>query len=517
MGRGFLSGLGWGSMLSLVLVWVASQMGMMIEVMQAPQDVAVDAPGQVSVEPLEEEVAEAPAETEPPVTAATNGAAVLGGDTADASPPADTTPAVAPQTAEVPAAPEGPVTGEAPALSPAPDAPAPGGVASRTPEPSAADAAPRIAEAAPLPDFNKPVVVVPEPPTQPSVAEDESPSLDAAPDAAPETEQAALPPARPETEGLPEAGVAPDARPEPEAAAEAEPGMVAEAEPETEPGVVAEADDETEDESAERVGTLARTGEMGDLAPTIRVNRLPTIGGPTTDTQPEPEDRAEAGMMAGPAIARFAVPFDNPADRPVMSILLIDDGGAETTAALPFPVSYVVDASRPGATEAMAAYRDAGSEVVAMMPLPAGAGPRDVEVSFETYLDRVPEVVAVMDTPEAGFQSGRQVATQVAQILAAEGLGMITYSKGLNAATQVASREGVPASLVFREFDDAGQDGAAIQRFLDQAAFRAGQQSGVILVGHNRPETVAALLEWGLGNRAATVALAPISTTLLAQ
>ena len=133
MGRGFLSGLGWGSMLSLVLVWVASQMGMMIEVMQAPQNVAVDAPGQVSVEPLEEEVAEAPAETEPPVTAATNGAAVLGGDTADASPPADTTPAVAPQTAEVPAAPEGPVTGEAPALSPAPDAPAPGGVASRTP------------------------------------------------------------------------------------------------------------------------------------------------------------------------------------------------------------------------------------------------------------------------------------------------------------------------------------------------------------------------------------------------
>ena len=39
----------------------------------------------------------------------------------------------------------------------------------------------------------------------------------------------------------------------------------------------------------------------------------------------------------------------------------------------------------------------------------------------------------------------------------------------------------LPVALVFREFDNAGQDRAAMKRFLDQAAFRAGQQSGVIL------------------------------------
>ena len=72
-------------------------------------------------------------------------------------------------------------------------------------------------------------------------------------------------------------------------------------------------------------------------------------------------------------------------------------------------------------------------------------------------------------------------------------------------------------ALVFREFDGAGQDTATIKRFLDQAAFRAGQQSGVILVGHNRADTISALQEWSLGNRAGTIALAPISVVLLGR
>lgn len=508
MGRGFLSGLGWGSAVSLVLVWMASQMGMMIEVLKAPQNVAVDAPGQSSIATPAEEMAEAPAAAEAPVVAtATDGGAALGGDNADALPPADTAPAVAPQTAEVALAPESPESSEAPSWSATPDAPAPGGVASPAPEPAAADDAPRIAEAAPMTDFNTPVVVEPEPPAAPALTTEEAPSIAGVPETpsegAPESDQAALVPAIPEAEGLPDTGKAPEATPEPEP----DPETVTEADPLPEP----------EDDSQERVGTLARTAEIGDLAPTIRVNRLPTIGGTTEANVPDPTDAEADGVPAGPAIARYAVPFDNPADRPVMSILLIDDGSALGPQGLPFPVSYVVDASRPGAAGAMAAFREAGAEVVAMTPLPEGASPRDVEVSFQTYLDRVPEVVAVMDTPEAGFQSGRQVATQVAQILAAEGLGMITYSKGLNAATQVASREGVPAKLVLREFDNDGQDGPAIQRFLDNAAFRARQGAGVILVGHNRPETVAALMEWGSGNRAATVALAPVSTALLSQ
>lgn len=509
LGRGLLSGLVWGSILSLVLVWMASQMGGMIEVLKAPEGLAVTAPDAVTVAPLDEEMATLVPEPEAPAAEQGASRAEPEPGEADAPPMAATEPAAAPDTAEPDGVPEGPAADQPPSTPGTSDAPARSPAASQAPAQAPADATPRIAEAAPVPEFTQPVVVEPQAPAQPEAPEATVPEVGG---------DGAVPVA-PQPGGLPDAGAmtespsAPraDAAPEPEPVPEPE----ARQEPETGPKPESQAPQVID---TERTGTLEAAGEIRDLAPNVKVNRLPTIGGDSVPVEPE----AEPGPGVAPgglAIQRFGVPFDNPQSRPVMAIVLIDEGGARPSVAdieaFPFPVSYVVDASRSDAAEAMADYRAAGREVVAMTPLPDGAGPADVEVSFATYLSRMPEVVAVMDTTDARFQSGRQVATQVVEILAAHGMGMITYSKGLNAATQVADREGVPARLVFREFDNAGQDGAAIQRFLDQAAFRAGQQTGVILVGHNRPETVAALLEWRLGNRAATVALAPVSAALL--
>ncbi len=74
----------------------------------------------------------------------------------------------------------------------------------------------------------------------------------------------------------------------------------------------------------------------------------------------------------------------------------------------------------------------------------------------------------------------------------------------------------MPAGLVFRELDNDGQKPDVIRRFLDNAAFKARQErGGVILLGHARPETLQALIEWSLGNRAKSVAMAPVSAVLL--
>jgi len=52
---------------------------------------------------------------------------------------------------------------------------------------------------------------------------------------------------------------------------------------------------------------------------------------------------------------------------------------------------------------------------------------------------------------------------------------------------------------------------------LDQAAFKAGIEGSVIMLGRMRPETISALLVWGLQDRASQVALAPISAVLQSQ
>ena len=381
---------------------------------------------------------------------------------------------------------------------------------------------PAVTETAPQPDVAALAEVVP---VSPDLDDLSQPQTDSAPEVAGE-------PGQPPVPGLDQAPAQkfsnpvvveiPEAMPEPETAETVEVAQISQPDEAAKTPEVADAPalpDVGEAPVADRAGEskiLQPITEIGDLAPNVRIIRLPTVGSDDEEAAIEPTE-VPVEITTGPAIQRYAASFENPDQQPLMAIVLLVDSDAPygEVGPLPFPVSYVVDASAANATELMRTYRDAGHEVLALAPLPAGATPADVEVAFQAYLSAVPEAVAFMDTRDAIFQSGRDVATQIAAVLAASGHGMLTYSRGLNSGTQVAERAGVPAALVFRDLDASGQNGATIKRFLDQAAFRARQQSGVILVARNRPETIAALLEWSLGNRASTVVLAPISAVLL--
>ena len=72
----------------------------------------------------------------------------------------------------------------------------------------------------------------------------------------------------------------------------------------------------------------------------------------------------------------------------------------------------------------------------------------------------------------------------------------------------------MPAVTLFRDFDAQGEDARVIRRFLDYAALKSEQEGGVIMVGRLRPETVSALLVWGLAERANQVHLVPASAVL---
>jgi len=263
---------------------------------------------------------------------------------------------------------------------------------------------------------------------------------------------------------------------------------------------------EAEEDSRPTVGTPA--GTVGNLAPRVRIGRLPTLSNDTAATEAEQDP-----------LTRYAEPVEVEEGKPMMSIVLIDDGttpmGLEALEAFPYPITFAVDTAWQGATEAMRTYRDAGFEVVALANLPEGARPQDTEVTLGSALDTVTEAVAVLEGDRGGLQESRGVSEQVARILADSGHGLVLYPKGLNTGQALAAKEGVPSAVLFRDFDGNGQSATVIRRFLDQAAFKAGQEGAVIMLGRLRAETISALLIWGLQDRANRVSFVPVSQVLL--
>lgn len=248
---------------------------------------------------------------------------------------------------------------------------------------------------------------------------------------------------------------------------------------------------------------------------------LPQIGAAPeakTAEQPLPETTLIDDL---PPIAAFARPFENTDGKPLFAILLVDDGRADldraSLAALPFPVTFVVDPQAANATTAAAIYRAGLQEVVMVATgLPDGTETSDLERSFEANAITLPETVAVIDSGPQGRLEDRTTAAAVVPILQDQGRGLITYDVGLNAADQAARRAALPTVALFRVLDAEGESQSTIRRYLDRAAFKAAQEGKVVVIGSTRPETVAAILEWTVEGRAASVALAPVTAALTA-
>ncbi|MFD3191375.1 divergent polysaccharide deacetylase family protein [Sedimentitalea sp. HM32M-2] len=240
---------------------------------------------------------------------------------------------------------------------------------------------------------------------------------------------------------------------------------------------------------------------------------------PLTERAPKAEEApcAPDGDTANlPPLKKHAAAFAAPADKPLMAIVLIDDAdalGVEALADFPYPLTFAVDPTAPDAAEKMARHRAAGFEVVALVDLPQGATAQDAEVLLSAGFDTLTEAVGVLEGPGTGIQGSRDLSGQVAAFVKSTGRGLLTQAAGLNTALKLARRDQVPAALVFRDFDGAGQSPDVMRRFLDQAAFRAGQEGDVVMMGRLRPNTISTLLLWGLQDRS-RVTLAPVSAVL---
>jgi polysaccharide deacetylase 2 family uncharacterized protein YibQ len=254
----------------------------------------------------------------------------------------------------------------------------------------------------------------------------------------------------------------------------------------------------------------------------VVINRLPRIGDAPAEATPAADAPTAAPDLDTRPVTQFAAAFENLDGKPTFAIVLIDPGTAdldrEALATLPFPVTFALDPLDPETPARAAIYRSADKEVVMLATgIAEGAQASDVEVAFQTMAQALPEAVAVMDLADPTFQDRRPLASIVVPVVGAQGRGVLTWDQGLNAADQVARRDDVPAAVVFRDIGSAGADSAAIRRLLDRAVFKAGQDGRVAVAGTASPETVAALLEWTVEGRAATVALAPLTAVLTVE
>ncbi|TCP62016.1 polysaccharide deacetylase 2 family uncharacterized protein YibQ [Rhodovulum bhavnagarense] len=266
--------------------------------------------------------------------------------------------------------------------------------------------------------------------------------------------------------------------------------------------------------------------------PGVRTGRLPTV----TEDGTKPEDRTgaepdptgrisaaspgqEASQARG-ALGQFAVPFEAPGAGPLIAIVLIDAGaeGLDMAAlrGLSFPVSFGVDPIRPDAESRVAAHLDAGQEVVTLVSgLPDGATARDIEVTMPRLLERTQGSVGILDAMTGGYQDSRELSAQMVALAQETGHGLLTYDRGLNGAARIAGQAGVPSATVYRVLDAMRENRFAIKRKLDRAVFKARQDGHVVLVAHTYPETVSALVEWALEGNAGDVRLVPVSVILM--
>lgn len=262
---------------------------------------------------------------------------------------------------------------------------------------------------------------------------------------------------------------------------------------------------------------------LTDEAEGVITGRLPRIGeadAPEAVAEaPAEEPILPADDASLPPLQRYARAFDNPDNKPLFAILLQDNGGEvdrAELAALDLPLTVVIDPLSDGAADRAAIWRSGGQEVVLSgESVPDGATPGDLEQIFQALASRLPESVAVIDITGNVFQNNRPLATQIVPILADQGRGLVTFDQGLNAADQVARREGLASATIFRRFDPDGAEAPAVKRYLDRAVFKAAQEGQVAVLGTLTPETIAGLLEWSIEGRASTVAVAPISALLL--
>lgn len=258
----------------------------------------------------------------------------------------------------------------------------------------------------------------------------------------------------------------------------------------------------------------------GGAVPGVTILRLPGTDAPVAGSATVVDPTAEEAVTT--PLRAFAARWQNNGQRPVLAVLILDKGveagglDPSALASFPFAVTIAVDPLRTDAAAAAAAYRAAGDEVAILIANePAGATPADFEIAYQSFVQTLPESVAVIGDPEAGQINSSLGAQHMADLLAADGRGLVTYDQGLNPGRRAAEKAGVPVASVDKVFGAGEVNMGMLARELDRAAFAAGQTGQLVIALPSTPDAVTAFVAWATGPSGSAVAVAPVSAVML--
>ncbi|MFQ5621920.1 MAG: divergent polysaccharide deacetylase family protein [Paracoccaceae bacterium] len=291
------------------------------------------------------------------------------------------------------------------------------------------------------------------------------------------------------------------------------------------------------DETAARSTAEAPPVGSAETDGSVRIAMAPLARAPSaetgsvsidTSTAPKPRKRPEPPVADGPAFEVFAAEFHDTGARPLLSIILQDIGDAgidrEELVRIQIPVTYAIDAGDPDAPWAEAGFREAGFEVLAMVPAASdrftinrGEDPAGAATKLAAYFSAVPGAIGIVDRIDGQIQRDNNLVKALIGGLKPTGHAMLlNKGNGFGSGLELARLENIPSASVLRLIDK-DRSPLSIRANLDRAALEASKTGSAVVIGRTYPETVTTLVRWLLGSTARSVTLAPVSAAIRRQ
>lgn len=209
---------------------------------------------------------------------------------------------------------------------------------------------------------------------------------------------------------------------------------------------------------------------------------------------------APAQEDAEPALDRFSVPFAPAGDRPLLAVILRDQGAAPLDlSGVALPLSLAIDPSLADAAARAEAYRMAGREVA----IYAGAlAPGEVPQAIQA----VPGALGVLESAAPPAARTRSIRAEIE----ARGQALIVPARGLNSGVRAAREAGLAALSLDARADRLSE----LRRALERAVISAERTGFAVIEAPADPAVLVALQAWSASARGQQVEFAPLSAVV---